>query len=101
MQWCRKWRININRQKAQVILFENNKKSSKTEMTVNGSVLKQVKEKKILRIIVDEKLIFKSHIEYICTKARKSYGRLAAISMLSPANYVTIYKSFIRSHLEC
>ena len=30
--------------------------------------------------MVDEQLSFKSHIEYICTKARKSYGRLAAIS---------------------
>ena len=28
MQWCQKWRININRQKTQAILFEN-KKSSK------------------------------------------------------------------------
>ena len=100
MQWCQRRRININRQKTQVILFENNKKSSKFEIIVNGSVLKQVKEKKILRIIVDEKLTFKSHIEYICTKARKSYGHIAAISMLSPANYVTIYKSFIRSHLK-
>ena len=63
-------------------------------------MLKQVKEKKILGIIVDEKLIFKSHIEYICIKARKSYGRLAAIPKLSPANYVTIYKSFIRFYLE-
>ena len=92
MQLCQKWRININRQKTQVILFENkSKKSSKIEITVNGSVIKQVKEEKILGIIVDEKLTFKSHIEYICTKARKSYGHLAAISMLSPANYVTIY----------
>ena len=57
MQWCQKWRININRQKIQVILFENkNKKSFKIEITVNGSV---IKEKKILGIIVDEKLTFK------------------------------------------
>ena len=42
--------------KTQVVLFENNKKSSKIEITVNGSVLIQVKEKKILEIIVDEKL---------------------------------------------
>ena len=63
-------------------------------------MLKQVKEKKILGIIVDKKLTFKSHIEYIYTKARKSYGRLAAIPIISPANYATIYKSFIRSHLE-
>ena len=63
-------------------------------------MLKQVKEKKILGIIVDEKLTFKSHIECICTKARKSYGRLAATPMLSPANYVTICKSFIRSRFE-
>ena len=47
-----------------------------------------------------EKLTFNSHIEDICTKARKSYGRLSAIPMLTPANYVTIYKSFIRSHLQ-
>ena len=100
MRWCQKWRRNINRQKTQVILFKNKKKNSKIETTVNCSVLKQVKEKKILRIIVDEKLTFKSHIEYICTKARQSYGRLAGIHMLSPANYVTIYKSFIRSDLE-
>ena len=62
-------------------------------------MIKQAKEKKILGIIVDEKLTFKSHIEYICTKASKSYD-LVAILMLSPANYVTIYNSFIRSHLE-
>ena len=100
MQCCQKWRVKINRQNTQVILFENNKKSTKTEITVNGSVLKQVKEKRILGIIVDEKLTFKSHIEYICTKARKSYWHLAAIPMLSPANYITIYKSFIRSHFK-
>ena len=42
--------------KKQVILFENkNKKSSKIEITVNGSVIKQVKEKKTLYFcIVDE-----------------------------------------------
>ena len=63
MQWCQKWRLNINRQKTQVILFENNNKSSKIEITVNGSVIKQVKEKKTMGIMVDEKLIFKSQIE--------------------------------------
>ena len=63
-------------------------------------MLKQVKEKKILGITADVKLTFKLHIEYICTKARKSYGCVAAIAMLFPANYVTTYKSFIRSHLE-
>ena len=82
MLWCHKYRLNINRQKTQVTLFENkNKKSSKIEITVNASVIEQVKEKKILGTIVDEKLSFKSHIEYICTKARKSYGHLAAIPM--------------------
>ena len=63
-------------------------------------MLKQVKEKKILEIIVDEKLTFKLNIEYICTKPRKSYGCLAAIPMLPPANFVTIYKSFIRYHTD-
>ena len=63
-------------------------------------MIKQVKEKKILGIILDEKLKFKSHIEYICTKAGKSYVPLSAILMLSPADHFTVYKSFIRSHCE-
>ena len=84
MQWCQKWTININRQKTQVILFEKkNKQSSKVEITVNGSVIQQVKEKKIVGIVVDEKLTFKLHIEYICTKTRKSYGCLAAQQIIS------------------
>ena len=49
------------------------------QITVNGSVIKQFKEKKILGIVVDEKLTFKSYIEYTCIKARKSYDHLAAI----------------------
>ena len=86
MQWCQKWRININRQKTQVILFENNKKSSKIEITVNGSVLIQVKEKKILEIIVDEKLTL-NHI--LNTFVQKPGNHM--VPMLSPASYVTIY----------
>ena len=54
-----------HKQKTQVILFENkNKKSSKIEITVNDSVIKQVKEKIILGMTVNERLTFKSHIEY-------------------------------------
>ena len=48
-------------------------------ITVNCLVIKQFKEKKILCIIVDEKLTFKSYIEYTCIKATKSYDHLAAI----------------------
>ena len=41
------------------------------EITVNASMIKQVKEmkNKILDFIVNEKPTFKSRIEYICTKA--------------------------------
>ena len=81
-------------------IWKQKQKNSKIEIIVNGSVIKQVKKKKILGIIVHEKFTFKSHIKYICTKARKSYGCFTMITMLCPAKYVSIYKSFIRSHLE-
>ena len=81
-------------------IWKQKQKNSKIEIIVNDPVIKQVKKKKILGIIVDEKFTFKSHIKYICTKARKSYGCFTTITMLSPAKYVSIYKSFIRSHLE-
>ena len=101
-------KININRQKKNKqtnkktghSIWKQKQKNSKIEIIVNGSVIKQVKKKKILGIIVHEKFTFKSHIKYICTKARKSYGCFTTITMLSPAKYVSIYKSFIRSHLE-
>ena len=89
-----------NKQKNRPFYLKTKTKNSKIEIIVNGSVIKQVKKKKILGIIVHEKFTFKSHIKYICTKARKSYGCFTMITMLSPAKYVSIYKSFIRSHLE-
>ena len=76
MPWCQKWRINIGRQKPQVILFENNKKSSKIEITVNGSVIKQVKEKKILGIIVDENS-YSNHI--LNTFVQKAGNHIVAL----------------------
>ena len=71
---------------------------TKTEKAPNWNYSDWLSDKtsrrKIMGIIVDEKLTYMSHIEYICAKARKSTLKL------SPANYVTIYKSFIRSHLQ-
>ena len=42
--------------------FENNTKSSKTDFSVNGSVIKQVKKIPVIHAD-DEKLTFTSHIE--------------------------------------
>ena len=60
--------------------FKKKKKTiSEIEITVNGSVIKQVKEKKILGIIVDKKLKFKSHIEYLNTFVQKPGNHMVAL----------------------
>ena len=100
--WCHKWRINLTLKRTNVLLFngKHKGKSEKISIKINQTAITQVPEKRILGVIIDEKLTFNPHINYISLQARKSFSRLAAFLSLTPATLVTIYKSFSRSRIE-
>ena len=52
-------------------------------------------------MVLDSKLTFNEHINHILSKVNKSIGLLRKFqSVLSRSSLPTIYKTFIRSHLE-
>ena len=50
-----------------------------------GLVLKNSKEQKVLRVTIDNKLIFKSHMKNLCKKVSQKIGALSRLS--SHLNY--------------
>ena len=52
-------------------------------------------------MILDTKLDFQEHIEYILTKVNKTIGLLQKLQNTLPrGSLLTIFKSFVRSHLD-
>ena len=100
LEWCHKWRININIKKTEVIVFNGEKNTPNISLKIKNNTIKQVTAKRMLGVIIDEKLTFKDHIKHMCMQARKSYSQLAAFPNLPLSILKTLYKSFIRPKLE-
>ncbi len=76
--WTKKWRLITNKTKTEVICFSRSK-SIDVQVKLEDSPLKQVKEKKVLGVTVDQNLTFKSHVENVRVRALKT---LSSISRL-------------------
>lgn len=98
-----KWRIKINHDKTQAILFKFNR-SQRRNPTVplmfNGTVIPLSKEVKYLGATIDEKINFNSNTDSCATKAMNGFKALYPImhcrSKLSTSNKLTLYKAIIR-----
>ena len=101
--YFKKWRIKVNNEKTQAILFKFNqsKKRIPTQRLVfNGSIINLRTEVKYLGVTIDHKLNFGAHIDACRTKAincfKSMYPLLCRKSKLSTHNKLTLYKAIIR-----
>ena len=63
--------------------------------------MEQSKSQKHLGILLDEKLDFNAHIKEKISKANRGIGIIKKLQSKLPRNApLTIYKSFIRPHLD-
>lgn len=103
IKYYNKWKIKINTDKTQAILFPFNKSPKRIQTTQlkNDNVTIPFSESvKYLGIYLDKKLLFKRHIEHTVDKATKCCRALFPIlnkkSYLSTKNKLLIYKTVIR-----
>ena len=54
-------------------------------ISIDNNLVSGVPSNKCLGVLLDEKLTFQTHIEYICEKACASIGALRRRSLLSPS----------------
>lgn len=98
-----KWRIKINCDKTQAILFKYNR-SKKRKPTVsimfNGLVVPLLKEVNYLGVTFDEAINFSANTESLTTKAMNCFKALYPLihsrSKLSTTNKMILYKTVIR-----
>ena len=102
LEWAYRWKISFNpdpsKQAAQEVLLSTKvTKTNHPNIIFNGNTVRKSANQKHLGLILDEKLTFDDHI----TTANKLTGTLRKLYHYMPRDsLVTIYKSFIRPHLD-
>lgn len=94
-----KWKIKINDEKTQAILFPYNKSPKRIptrKLFIQGTEIPFSKSIKYLGITFDEKLTFKEHLTNVCVKATRCskalYPLLNRRSKLDTRNKLLLYK---------
>ena len=90
------------KQAQEVIVSRKITKSNHPTLIFNDNPVYQVALQKHLGMFLDCKLNFEEHLKTIVNKINKTKGLLRKFQNFLPRKLLlTIYKSFIRSHLDC
>ena len=103
--WATQWKMNFNpdttKQVQEVIFSRKLKKTVHPPLLFNNASVTRISSQKHLGIILDNQLKFDDHIKMVFRKISKTIGLLRKLHNLLPrAALITIYKAFIRPHLD-
>ena len=103
--WANQWKITFNpdsNKQAQEVIFScKTKKISHPPLNFNNKSAQQVQFQKCLGVYLDGKLDFREHLQSMFKKINKTISLLRKLQNdLCIAPLVTIYKSFVRLHLD-
>ena len=100
--WTTSNRLTINYDKTFYLIITNqfNTEHSDYSFSLNGHILDMKRQGKFLGIILDDKLKFNHHIDYICNKISKSIGIIYRLKDVLPRHCLfSLYYSFIYPYL--
>ena len=101
MDWGKKWFVDFNAEKTQLVLFDQSNDNSSIDVKMNGSVLEEKSSFKMLGLIFSSKLDWCSYIISIGKTVSKKIGALIrSMKFLSPEVALYPYKSTIRPCME-
>ena len=103
--WAYQWKMNFNPypfKQAQEFLFFQNKTKSQNHpcLHFNNNPVNQAPLQKHLGMYLDLKLDFLEHLKNIQAKVNKSTALLRKLQAILPRPILTIYKAFLRPHLD-
>ena len=103
MDWIHANKLSLNISKTQYMIFKNKGKADKTDsinVYIDQVKLKNVESTKFLGVIIDNRLSWSQHINYIKNKIAKSIGILCkARKFLYTSTLVTLYNSFVYPYI--
>lgn len=99
-KYYNKWKIKVNVQKTEAIIFTKRRPVINEKVCFNGHYVDWSKSVRYLGLFLDSKLTFTNHINYSSDKALslllKYYPLLNKKSVLSNENKLNIYKIIVR-----
>ena len=103
--WAFQWKMRFNpdsSKQAQEIKFSRKKmKSSHPSVYFNDIPVNSTSAHKHLGMLLDDKVSYEHHLKFVLNKIKKTIGLLRKFQQIFPRqSLITIYKSFIRSHLD-
>ena len=103
--WAFQWKMSFNpdpsKQAQEVIFSRKLQKSTHPTLSFNNNTVTQSVTQKHLGMFLDTKLDFQGHLKNIFNKVNKTIGLLRNLRNTLPRLHLpTIYKSFIRPHLD-
>ena len=103
--WAFQWKMSFNpdpsKQAQEVIFSRKLQKSTHPTLSFNNNTVTQFVTQKHLGMFLDTKLDFQGHLKSIFNKVNKTIGLLRKLHNTLPRlPLLTIYKSFIRPHLD-
>ena len=101
MDWGKKWLVDFNAEKTQLVSFDQSIKIGAIDVKIDGSVLEEKSSFKILGLTFSSKLDWGSYIVSIPKTASKKIGDLIrSMKFLSPEGVLYLYKSTIHPCME-
>ena len=101
VNWGRKWLVDFNAGKTQLVSFDRSKNTGTIDGKMDGSVLEEKTSFKMLGLTFSSKLDWSSYIVSIAKTASKKIGALIrSMKFLFPEVPLYLYKSTIRSCME-
>ena len=103
--WAFQWKMSFNpdpSKQAQEIIFSRKKmKSTHPSVYFNDIPINSTSVHKHLGMLLDDKSSYEHHLKFVLNKIKKTIGLLRKFQQILPRqSLITIYKSFIRPHLD-
>ena len=97
-------KLHINHDKVFYMIFKpkgDNANRDELDLKLCGRSIKRVKETKFLGVIIDEKLSWIPHVNYLAKKLKSCAGIINRIrDCIPPSMYKSIYHTLFESHLS-
>ena len=101
VDWGRKWLLDFNAGKTQLILFDQSNNTGIIDVKIEGPALDEKPSFKMLRLTFSSKLDWSSNIISIAKTVSTKIGALIrSMKFLSPEVALYLYKSTIRPCME-
>ena len=98
--WTRANRLTVNLDKTIYLLITNKKVERIPPIFFNIDIIKRVNKHKLLRVILDDQLSFKEHIQEVYKKVSKSIAIIHNLRDCMPEHVLkTLYHAHIEPHL--